>query len=295
MKTSSIPRTLARTTATRRLWRQLATAAAALIAATAGTAVPAHAINGGEEAKKPYSFMSSLQGRADGKHFCGGTLIARQWILTAYHCLEDHKAEDPDKLIDPDTMQVRIGSNDKTRGGELRRVQRFVLPPGDDPDSNDIALLKLDRPVGSAPAALPRTAPRPGDKVRILGWGDHLMPDKPGDPWPDNPQPRMLRQLDTRLIERRHCPEIGGELPPNSSSQLCVSSLPGAPWPQTSRAGDSGGPVLARTGGTWTVQGAASRGSASEQQHGIYTSVHAYAAWIHGVLKQDRIRELAGK
>jgi secreted trypsin-like serine protease len=39
-------------------------------------------IVGGEDATEEYSFMASLQ-QQDGFHFCGGSLIDPEWVLTA--------------------------------------------------------------------------------------------------------------------------------------------------------------------------------------------------------------------
>ncbi|MGW6696187.1 S1 family peptidase, partial [Rhodococcus sp. NPDC054953] len=170
----------------------------------------------------------------------------------------------------------RVGSDDRTRGGEVRRGERIVAAPA----GQDMALLALDAPVAATPAALPRRAPDTGDAVRTMGWGDHLLPENPGDPW--GPNPVMLRQLDTRLIAPERCTGMSGE--PILPGELCVEALPGegSKWPQTARAGDSGGPLLTRTRATWTVVGVVSRGSLD--QHGVYGSSHAEREWIRDTI-----------
>ncbi|GAA0636460.1 serine protease [Kutzneria viridogrisea] len=241
------------------------------------SAVPASAISGGEEATEVYPFMASLQQRADGEHFCGGTLIDRRWIVTARHCVVDAMGN----RRDPKTFRVRLGTNNRTTGGEVRGVARIELPPDSTADGPDLALLKLDAPSRRTPAALPRTELKPGDAVRTIGWGDHELPENPGDPWPA--RPIMLRQLDSSLIKPEHCLGASGE--PMAPNELCMASLPGkGKWRQTSRSGDSGGPLLTKKNGAWTVHGVDSRGV--RDQNGVYASVHSGLTWIRGTLRK---------
>jgi secreted trypsin-like serine protease len=139
-----------------------------------GTAVP----NG------KYPFMAALldkrrPGDAFDELFCGGTLIDKDTVLTAAHCLVNPK---------PDKLQVVIGRTALSQNrGQLRSVsRRFIYPRysgNERAEVYDAAVLKLSRPVkGINPIKLAtakqNNLEKPGHFLTSAGWG--VVKQRPG-------------------------------------------------------------------------------------------------------------------
>jgi secreted trypsin-like serine protease len=219
-------------------------------------------IIGGTEADEPYPFMVSLQTRSS-QHFCGGSLLSAEWILTAAHCVQGKQ---------PEAVSARIGSHDRTQGGELKQAAEIVTHPDYDPDGagGDVALVRLSEPAESAPVPV-APATEVGMPARLLGWGQTCPTIGCGD------SPVILQQLDTTLVEGELCTAAF-----DAKVELCVDNAGGDAG---SCYGDSGGPALHRTEeGRWEVLGITSRPGNGDPTcatgPSIYTSAPAYSAWI---------------
>lgn len=154
---------------------------------TAAAAEGAGRVIGGEVAGEgawPWQVALVVAGRpvSPDNHFCGGSLVLDDWVLTAAHCV--HMADDTGRYRDlpPDRFAVVAGTNLLAPGqGDVIAVERVFVHPdyvGVDFD-NDIALLKLTRaPQGVTYETI--TVPtveygeildQPGIATVVTGWG----------------------------------------------------------------------------------------------------------------------------
>ncbi|WP_158887072.1 S1 family peptidase [Amycolatopsis anabasis] len=223
-------------------------------------------IVGGEDATETYSFMGSMQ-TTDGDHNCGASLINSEWLVTAAHCVTDPSTNKPH---DPSQWQYRIGTTDRTQGGEVAKVDKFIAHEKWDwngPGQYDIAVAHLAAPVKAAPIEIGKS-PAPGADVREIGWGLTCPNRGCGD------APVKLQQLDTKIAEDAKC---GSQY--DAESELCMDNKGGK---ASACYGDSGGPAVVKDGDKWTLVGATSRGQTAScpEKEGIYTDVTAYTDWI---------------
>ncbi|MFF6004340.1 S1 family peptidase [Prauserella flavalba] len=245
--------------------RRLAAVLAAAVVLLCSWPAPASAVQpllvGGVDADQNYPFMTALE-LPSGEHLCGASLVKPAWLVTAAHCVQGRTV---------DGFTARVGSKDRTQGGEAAKPAEIVVHPDYDPagSGGDIALVRLTAPVKAAPVEL-GTQAAAGTATRLLGWGQTCPEQNCG------PSPAVLKQLDTRIVDGKGCTGF------DASVELCTGNPGGT---KGACYGDSGGPQLVRVEERWQLVGVSSRPGNDDAKcatgPSIYTSVVAYTQWIN--------------
>ncbi|EDW00611.1 trypsin alpha-3 [Drosophila grimshawi] len=202
---------------------------------------------------------------------CGGSIISEDIILTAAQCLINTTAEQ---------LTVRAGSSRWNSGGQLVKVSDFIIHQhfGEETHENDIALLRLARPLrlgGVAQAIqIAKEYPANGADAFVSGWGASKYNRDCGCR-------SQLRGVWLKIIDRTTCAQskysmVGWAI---TKDMICASDQGKAACGR-----DAGGPLVSNNELVGIVSWG--EGCAKPGFPGVYANVAYFAYWLQNAIDE---------
>lgn len=206
-------------------------------------------IVGGQDAKEgeaPYQ----ISFQRDGSHYCGGSIISSQFVVTAAHCIDGSANK---------SLTIRYNSLEHNKGGQVVKVTKTIA----------LIFLKNPLSLGKVNAQIirvPRQNKQSVGNLTVSGWGytkenDFILSTR-------------LKIVKIPLIDYKKCKERYKNL--LTEDMICAGLKDGG---KDACQGDSDGPGMSddhRLIGivSWGI------GCAEPNFPGVFTKVSSYVDWI---------------
>ncbi|XP_050979931.1 transmembrane protease serine 7-like [Labeo rohita] len=214
------------------------------------------------------------------RHICGGSLINKEWVLSAAHCVHGYPVSYFRVVLG---QQVQGGFNPNQ---VLRSLKVIIKHPNYNrfTNDNDITLLKLISPITFTDYIRPvclaayNSVFHSGTDSWITGWGNISEGVA-------LPSPKVLQEVEVPVIGNRQCNCLYG-VGNITDNMICAGLLEGG---KDSCQGDSGGPMVSRQSSVWVQSGIISFGTgcARPETPRVFARVSRYQEWISSFVCSD--------
>lgn len=238
-------------------------------------------VNGYQTQVNEYPFMAGLVMKSSKMLFCGASIVAKRWALSAAHCKESRVTNQNTILLVGDH---NLGTEEETDATQRVVIKKFHVYEGYSSRTakNDLLLIELDKDIIFSERVMPICLPHhlvnhnfEYEDVIVLGWGTTSF---------GGPTSKVLMETTLKVRPISECQAAFAEV---TEKQLCT-------YGKNTDAcqADSGGPLIYYDGSKkrWFLVGLISYGrGCADDVPAVNTRLpcRVYLDWVIGKVYAD--------
>lgn len=261
---------------------------AGILTPTVGANAQSFVVGGEPVDPGSYPWMAAIVRKHDSDtfdgHFCGGSLVSKNYVLTAAHCVSNELGVPKNLQLYPyDVVLATTVLGERVEPALRIAVKNIIVHP-----DYDVALLKLERDTTVKPIQIVAPGTRlaaPGTMATVTGWGQTTQ---------NGDRSKTLMKVTVPIVSSPVCKRAYSVY--DGQHELCAGLKQGG---KDACKYDSGGPLFVkrRVGqrNRFMQVGIVSygRGCALPEKYGVYERVSAAYDWVVDTINRGGVQSPA--